>query len=74
MLGTNRYMRHKWVWRQQLHSAIGIVITSFSISGVLIALAHHNFRIDKDDYVVHQYMGVVTFSFILLLSINGMLS
>ena len=38
MIGTNRYLRHKWIWRQKLHTISGICLTILTMVGSVFSL------------------------------------
>jgi hypothetical protein len=48
MIGTNRYLRHKWKWRQRCHTATGSIIAFMTLMGALLSLYHNNFSVKKD--------------------------
>ena len=50
MIGTNRYLRHKWKWRQRCHTITGSIIALMTLTGGLLSLYHNGFSVAKDAY------------------------
>ena len=69
---TNRYLRHKWTWRQYLHSILGIFVLILTILAFILALWMSGWKLIFD--FTHNLIGFPMFLLGSLLCIGGMVT
>ena len=68
---TNRYLVHKWQWRQIVHSVVGTLILLTSITSFGFVFKALDFKVHLQ---YHAIYGLVTLSAGILLAIGGIIA
>jgi len=66
---TNRYLRHKWQWRQILHSVLGFLTMLITLAAALIAANVYGFIFDHS---LHEKLGIAMCVLAAVVGIGGM--
>lgn len=67
---TNRYLIHKWRWRQIMHSLLGLLSLAVTLAGAFVILQASSWKMSWKSW--HPAFGFVTLVLAVLLSLGGM--
>lgn len=64
----NRYLRHKWRWRQLVHTIVGTLSTILTIGSACYALYLDGYHVERS---YHSYFGIGTLGLVGMMGLLG---